>query len=178
MTYFDLYRHIQEKKLPLWLSVPAPGWGSVLGNALERGLGYTPYGDHFGMQCGMEVVLANGGGVVGGAIAYGAIVNMMQSQGRVEVVNATQQLIQQFQQRDPNLRVAGQAQQFSVANSRALATRMEGPSAFTNNSEQLVLVTVERPQGLFYMMLIAPSSEFPSAQPHFDRMVNSLRFSN
>lgn len=60
VTYFDLYRHIQEKKLPLWLSVPAPGWGSVLGNALERGLGYTPYGDHFGMQCGMEVVLANG----------------------------------------------------------------------------------------------------------------------
>ncbi len=23
-------------------------------------MGYTPYGDHFGMQCGMEVVLANG----------------------------------------------------------------------------------------------------------------------
>ncbi len=60
VTYFDLSRHIQEKGLKLWLDVPDPGWGSVVGNALERGIGYTPYGDHFMMQCGMEVVLANG----------------------------------------------------------------------------------------------------------------------
>src|SRR3546814_20740534 len=31
-----------------------------MGNALEHGAGYTPYGDHFIMQCGMEVVLADG----------------------------------------------------------------------------------------------------------------------
>jgi 4-cresol dehydrogenase (hydroxylating) len=59
VSYFDLYRHIQEKGYKLWLDVPDPGWGSVLGNALERGVGYTPYGDHFMMQCGMEVVLPN-----------------------------------------------------------------------------------------------------------------------
>ncbi len=33
---------------------------SVVGNALDHGVGYTPYGDHFATQCGMEVVLANG----------------------------------------------------------------------------------------------------------------------
>ncbi len=60
VSYFDLYRHLQEKGSKLWLDVPDPGWGSVLGNALERGIGYTPYGDHFMMQCGMEVVLPNG----------------------------------------------------------------------------------------------------------------------
>jgi 4-cresol dehydrogenase (hydroxylating) len=27
---------------------------------MDRGVGYTPYGEHFLMQCGMEVVLANG----------------------------------------------------------------------------------------------------------------------
>jgi len=60
VSYFDLYQHIQAKGYKLWLDVPDPGWGSVLGNALEHGVGYTPYGDHFAMQCGMEVVLANG----------------------------------------------------------------------------------------------------------------------
>ena len=60
VSYFDLYRHLQEKGIKLWLDVPDPGWGSVLGNALERGVGYTPYGDHFMMQCGMEVVLPSG----------------------------------------------------------------------------------------------------------------------
>lgn len=60
VSYFDLYKHIQERGLKLWLDVPDPGWGSVVGNALDHGVGYTPYGDHFMMQCGMEVVLANG----------------------------------------------------------------------------------------------------------------------
>jgi len=60
VSYFDLYRHLQEKGIKLWLDVPDPGWGSIVGNALERGVGYTPYGDHFMMQCGMEVVLPNG----------------------------------------------------------------------------------------------------------------------
>lgn len=36
------------------------GGGSVVGNTLDRGVGYTPYGDHFGMHCGLEVVLPNG----------------------------------------------------------------------------------------------------------------------
>jgi 4-cresol dehydrogenase (hydroxylating) len=60
VSYFDLHDHIQAKGYKLWLDVPDPGWGSVVGNALEHGVGYTPYGDHFAMQCGMEVVLPNG----------------------------------------------------------------------------------------------------------------------
>lgn len=60
VSFFDLYEEIQRRNLNLWLSVPALGWGSVLGNALERGFGYTPEGDHVSAQCGMEVVLANG----------------------------------------------------------------------------------------------------------------------
>tara|TARA_R110001592_G_scaffold363372_2_gene686300 strand:- start:180556 stop:182139 length:1584 start_codon:yes stop_codon:yes gene_type:complete len=60
VSFFDLYDHLRKTNSKLWMSVPSPGWGSVLGNTLERGAGYTPYGDHFGKQCGMEVVLANG----------------------------------------------------------------------------------------------------------------------
>ena len=62
VSYFDLYRHIQERGLKLWIDCPDPGWGSPVGNALERGIGYTLpfYRDHFGAGCGMEVVLANG----------------------------------------------------------------------------------------------------------------------
>jgi 4-cresol dehydrogenase (hydroxylating) len=60
VTYFDLYAHLRERGLRLWIDPPAAGWGSVVGNTLERGFGYTPYGDHAAKQCGMEVVLANG----------------------------------------------------------------------------------------------------------------------
>ena len=62
VTYFDLYRYIREHKLKLWIDCPDPGWGSLVGNALDRGAGRTalPYRDHFSAHCGMEVVLADG----------------------------------------------------------------------------------------------------------------------
>lgn len=60
VTFFDLFEYIQERKLPLFTSVPALGWGSVLGNALDRGYGMSPYGDHVQQLCGMEVVLPDG----------------------------------------------------------------------------------------------------------------------
>lgn len=60
VTFFDLFDHIQENNLPLFVSVPALGWGSVLGNALDRGYGMSPYGDHVQQLCGLEVVLPNG----------------------------------------------------------------------------------------------------------------------
>jgi 4-cresol dehydrogenase (hydroxylating) len=56
----DLFKYLKDNKIKLWMSAPAQTWGSVVGNALERGVGYTPYGDHANRICGMEVVLANG----------------------------------------------------------------------------------------------------------------------
>lgn len=60
VTYFDLHGYLQRRGIDFWVDVPDLGWGSVLGNTLERGVGYTPYGDHLSSQCGLEVVLANG----------------------------------------------------------------------------------------------------------------------
>jgi len=62
VSYFDLYRAIEEKGLKLMIDCPDPGWGSPIGNALERGIGYTMawFRDHIGASCGMEVVLPNG----------------------------------------------------------------------------------------------------------------------
>lgn len=60
VSYMQLYRHLRAVGSKLWVDPAAPAWGGVMGNALEHGAGYTPYGDHFIMQCGMEVVLADG----------------------------------------------------------------------------------------------------------------------
>ena len=60
VTYFALYEEIQRRSLPLWIDCPDLGGGSVLGNAIDRGVGYTPAGDHFANHCGMEIVLPTG----------------------------------------------------------------------------------------------------------------------
>lgn len=46
MTFFALYEEIQRRGYKhLWVDVPDLGGGSVLGNTLDRGVGYTAYGD-------------------------------------------------------------------------------------------------------------------------------------
>lgn len=58
--FYDLHEHLSKNQIPLWMSIPGNGWGSVIGNALERGFSRTPYGEHANSLCGMEVVLPDG----------------------------------------------------------------------------------------------------------------------
>ena len=60
VRWFDLYEAIKAGGHRLMLSVTDIGWGSVIGNALDNGVTYLPYGMDFAAPCGMEVVLANG----------------------------------------------------------------------------------------------------------------------
>jgi len=60
VSFFDLFHHLQDGNHRMWPSIPDLGWGSVVGNTLDSGRGYTVYGDHPSTQCGLEVVLANG----------------------------------------------------------------------------------------------------------------------
>lgn len=61
VSYRKLHEHLEALGGRLWTDcTDGPPEGSVLGNALERGIGETPYGDHFGNLCGLEVVLADG----------------------------------------------------------------------------------------------------------------------
>ncbi|KAJ5890035.1 hypothetical protein N7504_010845 [Penicillium tannophilum] len=61
VSYFALYEEVQKRGYKnLWIDVPDLGGGSVLGNALDHGVGYTPYGDHWATHCGLEVVMPTG----------------------------------------------------------------------------------------------------------------------
>jgi len=62
VSYFDLYRAVRDAGAKLWIDCPDPGWGSPIGNALDRGGGYTraQFRNHFDAHCGMEVVLPDG----------------------------------------------------------------------------------------------------------------------
>jgi 4-cresol dehydrogenase (hydroxylating) flavoprotein subunit len=60
VRWFDLYEAIQAGGHRLMLSCADLGWGSVIGNSLDHGCTYLPYGVDFGAPCGMEVVTADG----------------------------------------------------------------------------------------------------------------------
>jgi 4-cresol dehydrogenase (hydroxylating) len=61
VTQQQLYQHLCAHYPHLMMDcTDSTPLGSVLGNAIERGYGYTPYGDHFGHLCGLDVVLPTG----------------------------------------------------------------------------------------------------------------------
>jgi len=61
VTYRQLYEHLRARGSRLWIDcIDGTPHGSVIGNALDRGVGETPYGDHFGNLCGLEVALPSG----------------------------------------------------------------------------------------------------------------------
>ena len=61
VTQGQLDKHLRDHGNKLMLDVTGAGPdASIVGNALERGFGHTPYGDRFGNTCGLEVLLADG----------------------------------------------------------------------------------------------------------------------
>ncbi|OAA65567.1 Vanillyl-alcohol oxidase, C-terminal subdomain 1 [Niveomyces insectorum RCEF 264] len=62
VSFYALYDAVQERGLgdTLWVDVPDLGGGSIIGNTVDRGVGYTPYGDHWACHAGLEVVLPTG----------------------------------------------------------------------------------------------------------------------
>ncbi|EAT89060.2 hypothetical protein SNOG_03855 [Parastagonospora nodorum SN15] len=60
VTFTDLYDYCVKNKLNVWPSCPSLGWGSVVGNTLDRGAGFTPTAMHHQHISGVEAMLANG----------------------------------------------------------------------------------------------------------------------
>lgn len=61
VSFQMLHDELSRRGDKLMLSATSgPPHGSVMGNALDKGGGYGPYFDHFGMMCGMELVTGLG----------------------------------------------------------------------------------------------------------------------
>jgi 4-cresol dehydrogenase (hydroxylating) len=61
VTQQQVFAFLRERNSKLWMDATgASPKASLVGNAVERGFGHTPYGDHFSHVCGMEVVLPDG----------------------------------------------------------------------------------------------------------------------
>jgi 4-cresol dehydrogenase (hydroxylating) len=61
VTQQQLYDFLAAKRSRLWMDATGSSPEcSIIGNAMERGFGHTPYSDHFSHVCGLEIVLPNG----------------------------------------------------------------------------------------------------------------------
>jgi 4-cresol dehydrogenase (hydroxylating) flavoprotein subunit len=61
VTQQQVFQFLADRKSRLWLDATGSSpESSIIGNTMERGFGHTPYGDHVGNVCALEVVLPDG----------------------------------------------------------------------------------------------------------------------
>jgi 4-cresol dehydrogenase (hydroxylating) len=75
VTQEQLFAFLRERGSKLWMDATgASPQTSLIGNAVERGFGHTPYGDHFANSCALEVTLPTGEIIETGFARYASAV--------------------------------------------------------------------------------------------------------
>src|SRR5262249_26597619 len=97
------------------------------------------------------------------AIAYGALVSIYeptaQSGRQPSFSDATNQLLRELQRSNPSLHVTQQPRSMSTSSGRqALSTMASGDSPLAGETEVDWIVTTYHPDGLWYIVFIAPQS--------------------
>lgn len=122
-----------------------------------------------------EGVVRNGSDNV--AVGYGLEVSYYFPPGdTIDLDRDTRRLAAQLQQQNPGMRIDTGSREIRISGQRGLLTTLTGRSPFQGETELDLLVTVPRPEGLFYMVFIGPRSEASQIQQTFRDIVASVRF--
>jgi beta-barrel assembly-enhancing protease len=110
-------------------------------------------------------------------MTYGATADYYDPGPNLSVGTATLKLVGYLHERDPNLEWRSTQQQKSVRvnDSEGLITALRGKSP-NGAPETDVLLTVARPQGLFFVLFVSPEQSFPQFQRTFEQMIGTIRF--
>jgi beta-barrel assembly-enhancing protease len=108
-------------------------------------------------------------------IGNGAILSYFTPQNRGDLKSATDELVQQLRSSNPRMEVGGGTRNARAGGAEALVTMLSSNSPY-GGAETDALITVLRPQGLFYLVFVAPQGNFAQFQGTLEDMVNSLRF--
>ncbi|HTS47108.1 MAG TPA: M48 family metalloprotease [Bryobacteraceae bacterium] len=131
---------------------------------------------------GEAVTIAPREGMVAGAggqssIGYGMEVNYYVPEGRrAELQRDTEALIGRLERSNTEMHAGREARGIQVGGEPALLSTLYSRSLHHDEREVDVLVTVGRPEGLFYVVFVAPESEFDRAQETFEKVLTSIRF--
>jgi beta-barrel assembly-enhancing protease len=127
-----------------------------------------------------DVTIAPEAGTSQGAVAYGVVIGGAQDANASSLDDATQDLIRNLQQTNPNLRVTGNAKDIHVNGVQGRSVDLTGASPVQQNGQPLNerdwLVTLPRGEGgLLYLVFIAPDKTFSQFRPTYQRMLQSLQ---
>jgi hypothetical protein len=115
-----------------------------------------------------------------GSVAYGVVVNGIQSPGSTSLDQATNDLVSGLQQSNPGLRANGNATRIQVNGTEGRSVELIGRSPVQQNGQPLAerdwLITLpQRQGGMLYLVFIAPENTFGLLRPTFQQMLDSAK---
>lgn len=140
---------------------------------------WQPFGDQSSSTVTIApregLVQTRGGGV---QVGYGAMISYYMPPGdRIDLRRDTEDLIRQLSQSNPSMRVSREGMRnINIDSQAGLLTTLNSASPMQGEDEVDVLITIPRPEGLFYIVMIAPADEYRQAQGVFDSVARSIRF--
>jgi len=164
-----------------------PSGGAPVAGQLQqfRGSGYQfsyPAGwQAHQMNRGAAVTVAPSDGVTrqangNPALTTGVMAGYFEPRDR-NVRAATNQLVADLQASNAELKpVRGKREAISVHGKTGQSVLLEGPSALQGRREFVWLVTSEHPNGFFYLIFVSPDNRYNELRPHYQQMVQSVRF--
>jgi len=160
-------------------SAPAGDFRELRANRFR--LAYPANWQVYGRSDSNMFTVAPSGGLVqtrGGevSVGYGAMASYYFPESRNrDLRSATDDLVRLFRSNNPGIQVRSRARSLRVNGAPALLTVLSGGSPF-GGPETNWLVTVARPEGLFYLVFVAPEYDFRNLEGTFNRMLSSLEF--
>ncbi|MCW5981210.1 MAG: M48 family metalloprotease [Bryobacteraceae bacterium] len=138
----------------------------------------------FGDANAASVTAAPEDGLVKGSdgnvsVGRGFIANFQEADRsrRIDLARETEALIQQLRSSNPTLKQGSGSRKVRVDGQAGLSTMLSSESPYRGATEADLLVTVSRPEGLYYFVFVAPQQEWSMFQPAFDKMLQSVRLS-
>jgi hypothetical protein len=113
------------------------------------------------------------------AVGYGLVHGYYRTKrANPTLKQATEEFAQSLRAADPRMRAGNVApRQTSTGGKTAMVTTLYSDSMFPGQTEVDRLVTVQHPNGILYLVFVAPESEGSYANSAFDRILRSMRFS-
>jgi hypothetical protein len=146
-------------------------------------LSYPANWKQYAAQDGSGVTIAAPSGVQesqnGVAVGYGLVQGYYRpKQASASLKQATAEFVQSLRAADPRMRAgSAAAKQTRAGGKAAMVTTLYSESMFPGQTEVDRLVTVQHPNGILYLVFVAPESEGSYANSAFDRILRSMRFS-
>ena len=157
--------------------MPSSEFREYRGNGFR--LAYPANWKPYGETNGSSVTIAPQDGMVRDRsgqvqIVLGAIAGYF-SPDTTSITAATDELIQDLRSKNPDMRpIRGQRQRIVVDGSNGETVLLAGSSP--KGRELDSLLTATRPDGLFYLILVCPESDYNTLRPVFQRMQSAVRF--